>query len=98
MRPLKINLVDKYILHILWDDKTESNIPLKTLRENCPCANCVTERNNKSSTYIPLLSSAELTLTDIKPVGAYAIQLYWQDGHNAGIFMYEFLKQLIISK
>jgi DUF971 family protein len=33
-------------------------------------------------------------LKDIKIVGAYAIQLYWQDRHDTGIYMYDFLKQL----
>jgi DUF971 family protein len=94
MKPVKIKVVDKNILYILWDDKSESNIPLKLLREKCPCANCLKDRENKSSTYIPLLSSAELTLTDIKPVGKYAIQFYWKDGHHDGIYMFELLKGL----
>jgi DUF971 family protein len=94
MVPTKINVQDKTKLHIVWDDKSESLIPLTALRKNCPCANCVTERQNRLPSYIPLLSSKQLSLKDIKPIGMYAIQLYWQDGHDDGIFNYDFLKDL----
>jgi len=94
LSPLKINVKDKNSLHILWDDKTESLIPLKTLRENCPCATCLEDRKHRPKNYIPLYSNVQLTLSDIKTVGTYAIQLFWKDGHNTGIFTYERLKKL----
>lgn len=94
MYPVKIDLQDKKILHIVWDDKAESFIPLVVLRKNCPCAHCVVERQNRLPSYIPLMSDAQKTLRDIKPVGTYAIQLYWQDGHDDGIYNYEFLREL----
>ncbi|RPI16657.1 MAG: DUF971 domain-containing protein [Ignavibacteriae bacterium] len=94
MFPVKIDVQEKKTLHIIWDDKTESLIPLAVLRRNCPCAYCVTERLNRLPSYIPLMSTAQRTLRDIKPVGTYAIQLYWQDDHDDGIYNYEFLKEL----
>lgn len=92
MSPKKIKVDDKKILFILWDDKSESRIPLVKLRKECPCANCVTDRQKQPANYIPLLSNAQLTLKDIKVVGSYAIQLVWQDGHDEGIYSFEFLK------
>lgn len=94
MTPSKIKVRDKKILYILWDNKSESLIPLSELRKRCPCANCRADRQKQTTSYIPLYSSVQLTLKDIKIVGAYAIQLYWQDGHDTGIYMYDFLKQL----
>lgn len=94
MYPVKINLKDKKILHIVWDDKAESFISLAVLRKNCPCANCTIERQNRLPSYIPLMSDTQKTLTDIKQVGTYAIQLYWQDGHDDGIYNFEFLREL----
>jgi DUF971 family protein len=93
VQPVKINIQDKRYLHILWDDSSESMLMLANLRKNCPCATCVAERNKRASTVIPLLSSVHLTLTDIKSIGSYAIQLYWQDGHNTGIYTYDKLKE-----
>ncbi|MFI5145133.1 MAG: DUF971 domain-containing protein [Ignavibacteria bacterium] len=94
MAPKKIKVEDKKILFILWDNKTESRIPLGKLRKNCPCANCVTDRQKRPENYIPLLSNAQLTLKEIKIVGSYAIQPVWQDGHDEGIYGYEFLLEL----
>lgn len=90
--PVKINIKDSRFLCISWDDGCESMLQLVNLRKGCPCASCVAEKLNKPSTYIPLLSSAQLTLKDIKMVGTYAIQLVWQDGHDSGIYTFENLK------
>jgi len=51
------------------------------------------DKLNKPATYIPLHSSAQLTLRDIKMVGNYAIQLVWQDGHETGIYTFDKLKE-----
>ena len=91
--PNKINIKDKRYLHIEWNDGSESMLLIANLRKSCPCASCLTEKANKASTYIPLLSTAQLTLKDIKAVGTYAIQLTWQDGHDSGIYTYDKLKE-----
>jgi DUF971 family protein len=62
--PVKIDIKERK-LHITWDDKSECLIPLAVLRRNCPCAHCITERQNRLSNYIPLLSTASLTLKEI---------------------------------
>lgn len=36
----------------------------------------------------------ELDLKEIFPVGQYAIGLLWGDGHNSGIYTYEYLRSL----
>jgi DUF971 family protein len=94
MSPLKIQVKDKKYLYIQWDDNSESRILLSVLRKNCPCANCVADRHNQPASYIPLLSEVHLTLVKIEPIGSYAIRLYWKDGHDTGIYNYEFLKEL----
>ncbi len=94
MSPLKIKVIDKKKLFIQWDDNSESTILLPNLRKNCPCAACMTERENKPANYIPLLSHVQITLNNIEPVGTYAIRFYWQDGHDDGIYNYELLKAL----
>jgi len=91
--PKKIKVKDKRYLHIIWDDGNESLILLANMRKNCPCATCMMERENRASTYIPLYTESHFTIVDIKPVGTYAIQLFWQDGHNTGIYSYDKLKK-----
>lgn len=68
-------------------------LQLSNLRKSCPCASCVAEKENKPLTYIPLLSTAQLTVKDIKMVGNYAIQIMWQDGHDTGIYTFDKLKE-----
>jgi len=68
-------------------------LQLAKLRKSCPCAHCITERENKPGTYIPLLSSVQLTLVKIEMVGNYALKLIWQDGHEAGIYTFDKLKE-----
>lgn len=93
MTPKKISIKDKRYLYIVWDDDSEAMLTLNNLRRDCPCATCLNDRQNKPASYIPLLSSVQLTLIDIKAVGNYAIQLFWKDGHNSGIYSYDKLKE-----
>jgi len=68
-------------------------LQLANLRKSCPCANCLNDKLNRQETYIPLLSTAQLTVKGIEQVGAYAIRITWQDGHDSGIYTYDKLKE-----
>jgi DUF971 family protein len=35
----------------------------------------------------------ELTLERIEPVGSYALQFFWGDGHSTGIYTWQMLRQ-----
>jgi DUF971 family protein len=95
MRPTKIKLSnDSEMFLIKWDDQTESEIPLLKLRRLCPCATCLSERENQSKSYIPLFNKNQLKISSIKPVGSYALGITWGDGHNTGIYEFPFLKKL----
>ena len=93
MIPVKVNIKDSRYLHILWDNGSESMLLIANLRKSCPCAACLAEKEGKPPSYIPLYSSGQLTLKDIKAVGSYALQLTWQDGHDSGIYTYDKLKE-----
>jgi len=92
MSPKKIQLTKDNSLSILWQDGKEHIIPLLKLRKLCPCATCLTERENQSKTYIPVFSENQITISQIKQVGNYAITIFWNDGHNTGIYEYSFLR------
>jgi DUF971 family protein len=38
--------------------------------------------------------NASAAISDVVPVGRYAIQIRWQDGHDTGIYTYDFLRAL----
>ena len=94
MRPVQVKVVDKKKLFIKWDDETESEIGLEKLRKFCPCATCLTEREKQSKTYIPILTENQVKIVNINQVGSYAIGITWKDGHNTGIYEFQFLKNL----
>jgi DUF971 family protein len=97
MKPQKIKILDKIFLLIKWDENSESKISLKYLRDECPCANCKGETVLLKSYRPPkptMMSPEMYKITNIETVGGYAIQISWKDGHNTGIYSWEYLKRL----
>ncbi|GAB4298879.1 MAG: hypothetical protein Kow0098_24680 [Ignavibacteriaceae bacterium] len=97
MIPEEIKIVEKKKLSIKWNDESESVINLKYLRDQCPCASCKGE-TILLRTYRPpkpsVLSPEMYKVTNIDLVGDYAIQITWKDGHNTGIYSWDYLKKL----
>ena len=54
----KINLIHFEVLNDLlllqWDNKSENALPLKPLRDNCPCAHCAGETDIFGNIYVAL--------------------------------------------
>jgi DUF971 family protein len=91
-----IKIINKENLFIKWDDNSESLIGLKYLRDECPCASCKGE-TVLLKTYKPVSkqTSPEMyIIKNIETVGNYAVQISWKDGHNTGIYSWEYLKKL----
>lgn len=97
MQAKQIKIINREDLFIKWDDNSGSRIGLKYLRDECPCANCKGE-TILLKTYRPAkpqTSTPEMyKIKNIETVGSYAIQISWQDGHNTGIYSWEYLKKL----
>ncbi len=94
MNPLQIKVLEKDKLFIKWDDNFEGIIPLMKLRRSCPCAVCHADRDEQSSTYIPIYTLDQLIITSINVVGHYALAIIWKDGHNTGIYEFKQLRNL----
>jgi ATP-binding protein involved in chromosome partitioning len=92
--PVKIKILEKKKLSILWDDGKHDLLELKMLRKFCPCATCLAERDKQDKMYIPILNENQIIVRSINQVGKYAIQINWNDGHNTGIYEYPFLRNL----
>lgn len=85
-------------LEIEWPGGILHHLDMSMLRRFCPCAVCeeVRERQaHQSGLHMIARDEApSAELTGIVPVGNYAIQLRWSDGHDTGIYTYDFLKQM----
>lgn len=97
MFPKKIKVREKEFLDIIWDNGETISIKLSNLRNSCPCAICGAEKKEWSNSYIPLFTKEQLTIKQIKIVGTYAISIEWEDGHNTGLYDFEYLNQLFKS-
>jgi DUF971 family protein len=100
MRPLDLQHIGND-LAIRWDDGREDFIPLENLRRACPCAACKGEVDILGNVYKnpeqPFAPNA-FDLVKITGVGGYAIQPVWADGHNTGIYSFEYLRRVASAK
>ena len=96
MRPLDIQRIGDE-LAIKWDDGAETFIPLELLRRHCPCAGCKGETDVMGNVYKNpqrQLAPAAFQLKSLEPVGGYALQPVWADGHASGLFSFDYLKRI----
>jgi DUF971 family protein len=84
-------------LALRWENGEESFIPLEKLRRHCPCAGCHGEVDILGNVYKnpdQPLPPAAFELKRFVPVGGYAVQLFWADGHNSGLYAFDYLQRL----
>ncbi|RME05589.1 MAG: DUF971 domain-containing protein [Anaerolineae bacterium] len=87
-------------LSIRWSDGHESVYSFTFLRDACPCAECRGGHENMgvlpdAEVYQrPEEESPRTQLQDVQPVGGYAINLAWGDGHNFGIYNWDYLRAI----
>jgi DUF971 family protein len=82
-------------LKILWDDGDESLFATDVLRSHCPCAMCVHEKEeNKRQGLFSLPIANQTELCSIELSGHNAMIITWGDGHKAGIYTWEYLRNL----
>lgn len=84
---------DGSALGIHWGDGEEAVYWPLDLRLACPCAGCVDEMTGR-----PLLDPASVPDSvfpvRIQHVGRYALQFFWSDGHDTGLYTYAYLREL----
>ncbi len=88
-------------LAIHWGDGHESVYPFDMLRKECPCALCNDQRSRAASEVPslavlsgPVVRAGEVQAKDVTPVGRYALNFMWSDGHDSGIYAFTFLRAL----
>lgn len=78
---------------INWSDETSSNYNAAQLRKACPCAGCINEWTGEKILK-PEQVSENLIFASIAIVGRYALNFNFSDGHDTGIYSFQYLKQL----
>ena len=78
---------------VTWNDGHFSSYPSWYLREKCMCAACVEEFTGKRKIAHGSIPST-LEQVSVSPVGNYALQFGWSDGHDTGIYTFDYLREL----
>ena len=91
--PESIDLAPGGAIRILWPGGPEVTVPALRMRDQCPCAGCVEEGTGRKI-LDPKTIPQDIRPLEILPVGSYAIQFRWSDGHSTGIYSWKTLRQV----
>jgi DUF971 family protein len=99
-QPTALRLSPRRSLEIEWSDGRKMDYPFKTLRDACPCATCREKKRaaeGKPKNLLNILAAEEtvpLAVADMRPVGNYAYNIAFSDGHSSGLFTIELLREI----
>ncbi|MCL4685605.1 DUF971 domain-containing protein [Myxococcota bacterium] len=91
--PASIRQQGPQTLGVTWGDGHESEYGVRALRLACACASCIDEWSGKEQLDEATVP-ADVRPLRITPVGRYAVQIAWSDGHETGIYPFRRLRAL----
>ena len=90
--PTEIKLRQKsHLLEVAFSDGSSFALPFEFLRVYSPSAEV---RGHGPGEETLQTGKKDVEITAIEPVGTYAIQPTFSDGHNTGIYTWDYLYQL----
>ena len=91
-RPIDIRLHQaSKLLEIKFDDSTECMLSCEFLRVYSPSAEV---RGHGAGQEVLQVGKEEVNITDIEPIGNYAVRLTFTDGHNTGLYSWDYLYEV----
>jgi DUF971 family protein len=83
-------------LALQWNDGEESYFELEFLRRACPCAACGGEPDVMGNILRPdvTYNARSFELEAFNLIGGYALQPRWRDGHETGLYSFQYLRRL----
>lgn len=78
-------------LHARFDDGADLSIPFETLRVESPSAEV---QGHSPDQKITVTGKENVLVTAAEPVGRYAVRLIFDDGHDSGLFTWDYLYAL----
>jgi DUF971 family protein len=79
------------VLEISFDNGATFSLPCEYLRVYTPSAEALGHAPGQE---ILQIGKEDVTINEIKPIGNYAIQPIFSDGHNTGIYSWDLLYKL----
>ena len=91
-RPTEIKLHQKSrILEIAFDDGKRFSLPCEYLRVFSPSAEV---RGHGPGQEVLQVGKRNVEIKEIEPVGSYAVKLAFSDGHDTGLYSWDYLYEL----
>ena len=83
------------VLHVTFDDGTRYDLPAEYLRVESPSAEVQGHGPGQRNT---VGGKQSVGIAAVEPVGHYAVRLVFDDGHDTGIFSWDYLRELGVEK
>lgn len=94
--PTEIKLHQKSrMLEIAFSDGQRFELPCEFLRVYSPSAEV---RGHGPGQEVLQVGKKNVEITDVQPVGSYAIQLVFSDGHDSGLYSWDYLHDLGVNQ
>jgi DUF971 family protein len=81
---------DARLLHIAFDDGAAFDIAFELLRVESPSAEVQGHGGQRKI----VAGKRNVGVSDARPVGRYAVRIVFDDGHETGIYSWDFLRTL----
>ncbi len=97
VHPVALKRGEDRHIEIQWSDGLGQRIAYRQLRDRCPCAACRQPEEKPAASGLKILKPEEtrpLEIEGMSPVGNYAYNIRFSDGHNTGIFTFDLLRSL----
>jgi len=78
-------------MEIAFDDGTHARLPFEFLRVLSPSAEV---RGHGPGQEVLQVGKREVGISSVEPVGVYAVKFTFSDGHDTGIFSWDYLYDL----
>lgn len=99
LRPTHLDLDRARGLEVTWPDGTRSFYPVDYLRQMSPSAEARELREQMARNPLAVLpanvaNSGPVSAVDAELVGNYAIRIRFSDGHDTGIYSWQYLREI----
>lgn len=92
IHPVSIKLHQQSrLLDIEFEDGAKFELPCEYLRVNSPSADVQGHGPGQQTLQV---GKEQVNIKQIEPVGNYAVKLYFDDGHNTGLYSWSYLYEL----
>lgn len=83
------------VLEILFSDGSRFELPYEFLRVHSPSAEV---RGHGPGQEVLQVGKKDVDILNLEPVGSYAVQPHFSDGHGTGIYSWDYLYDLGVNR